>query len=111
MEIDRYIEHAGHKTLHAQGGARPLLDESLNRLVGVLEALAIHIHLDRSPYQLDLHPDHHGERLGVGDGLYLSDLPHLNTAEDDRRSDMQAIDGAVKEQDIGQLFGEELPAT
>src|SRR5262249_399152 len=45
------------------------------------------------------------------EGLDLRDLPHWDATKDDRRPDMQALDGAIKEQDIGQLFSEEFPAT
>ena len=41
VEIERHIEQAGDKTLHAQGGAGAPLDESLHRLVLILEALAL----------------------------------------------------------------------
>src|SRR5262249_3166287 len=41
----------------------------------------------------------------------LRDLPYLDAAKDDRRPDVQALDRTIKEQDIGQLFFEEFPAT
>ena len=110
VEIERHIEQAGHKTLHAQGRAGAPLDESLHRLVLILEALALLTHLDDPPHDLDLHPDPHVERLGVGDGRDRRDLAHLDAAKDDGRPDVQPLDGAIKEQDIGQLFLEEFAA-
>jgi hypothetical protein len=43
-------------------------------------------------------------------GEHYRDLSHLDPPKDHRRPDVQALDGAIKEQDIGQLFLEEFPA-
>src|SRR5215510_3778225 len=109
-EIDRDIEQAGDKTLHAQGRAGALLDESLHRLAMVLEALALLPQLDDPLYDLDDHPDPHVERLGVRDGRDLFDLADLDAAKDDGCPDIQPLDGAIKKQDIGDFFLEEFAA-
>src|SRR5215831_5665750 len=85
VEIERHIEQTGHKTLHAQGRATALLDKLLHSRALVLEALALLTHLDDPPHDLDLHPDHHVERLGIGNGVYIRDLPYLDAPKDDWR--------------------------
>src|SRR4029434_3098797 len=76
-----------------------------------LETLALRAHLHDFPHNLDLHPDYQVERLGVGDGRDLRDLAYLDTAKGEGRPDIQPLDGAIKEQHIGLLFGEKFAAT
>src|SRR4029450_7189289 len=109
-EIERDIEQAGDKTLHAQGRAGAPLDEFLHRLVLILEDMAILTYLDDPPHDHDLHLDPDVVRLGVGDGRDLRDLAHLDAAKDDGRPNIQRLDRAIKEQDIGVFFLEEFAA-
>jgi len=109
-EIQRHIEQAGDKTLHAQGRASSLLEECLHRLTWILKALTLRTHLDGPPHEVDLHLDPDVVGLRIGNGRDRRDLPHLDTAKDDGRPDVQPLDGAIKEQDIGQFFLEEFAA-
>src|SRR5262249_24472993 len=96
---------------HTQGGAQPLLDESLHSLAVVLEALTAYTHLDDPTHELDFNYNLNSELLGISNSRHLRDLPYLDASKDDRRPDVQPFNGATKEQDVGHLFCEKFAAT